>query len=288
VITSPSDEADIPKLIEARRRAARPTIANLEASDLSTRASPNAVLELGSDAAQLAASCSCVATGSSAMRTLLRSLDLRTHLLPSLLTRERVAELRSARGGLNRSSETVVGWTVGGAGTPISDNAEAVAEAVLALLLERSALSVQIVGESPRVPAQLLEHPRVSALEGRPGAEVLMCWAAHLWCPPIYDNGVADNTLALMEASAAGVPTALPEQIRTAVGGYPAPGVLVEGSDEADAWIAAIRLLLDDDATMARESRAAMRRFDATHGPAAADVGVNRFLGWALYREQDS
>jgi hypothetical protein len=80
----------------------------------------------------------------------------------------------------------------------------------------------------------------------------------------------------------------LPEQIRTAVGGYPAPGVLVEGSDEADAWIAAIRLLLDDDATMARESRAAMRRFDATHGPAAADVGVNRFLGWALYREQDS
>jgi hypothetical protein len=289
VIASPNNEADIPALIEARRRAGRPTIANIEPSDLLTQARPpNAVLELGSDAAQLAESCSSVTTASSAMCTLLRSLDLRTHLLPSLLTRERVAELRSVRGGRSRSSEPVVGWTVGGAGTPVPDYAEAVAEGVLALLLERPSLSVQIVGESSRVPVRLLQHRRVSALDGRPGAEVLLRWTTHLWSPPVHDNGVVDNTLPLVEGSAAGVPTILPDVIRTAVGGYPAPGILVEGWDEVDGWIAAIRLLLDDDATASRQSRAAGRRFDTTHGPAAADVAVNRFLGWALYREADS
>jgi hypothetical protein len=289
VIASSSNEADIPALIEARHLAGRPTIANLECPEaLISTLSPNEELELVSDAAQLAESCSSVTTGSSAMHALLRSLGSRTHRLPSLLTRERVTELRSARGNRSRSSKPVLGWTVGGAGTPTAAYAEAIAAGLTVLLSERPGLSVQIVGESSRVPSRLLEHPGVSVLEGRPVAEALMRWTTHLWSPPIYDNGVADNTLALMEASAAGVPTALPEQIRTAVGGYPAPGVLVEGSDEADAWIAAIRLLLDDDATMARESRAAMRRFDTTHGPAAADVAVNRFLGWALYREEDS
>jgi hypothetical protein len=289
VIASPSSEVELPPLIEARGLAGRPTIANLEPFDASIgTGAPNGVLELASDARRLAESCSSVTTGSSAMHALFRSLGLRTHLLPSLLTRERATELRSARGGRDRSSKPVLGWTVGGAGTPTPDYAAAVAAGVQVVMSERPGLHVQIVGESSRVPTRLLEHPRVSVLEGRPGAEALMRWTTHLWSPPVHHNGVADNTLALSEASAAGVPTALPEQIRTAVGGYPAPGILVEDSAEADAWVAAIRLLLDDDATMARESRAAMRRFDTTHGPAAADVAVNRFLGWALYPEQGS
>jgi hypothetical protein len=287
VIASPRDEVDIRVLIEARRRAGRPIIANIEPMDtLISRSSPNEPLELDSNAARHADSCSSVTTGSSAMQTLLRSLGLRTHLLPSLLSRERIAELRSARGGRSRTSEPVIGWTVGGAGTPIPHYAKAVGEGVLELLSERPRMSVQIVGESSRVPVRLLEHPRVSALEGRPGAEVLMGWAAHLWSPPVHDNRVADNTLPLVEGTAAGVPTVLPDLILTAVGGYPAPGILVDSLNMADSWIAAVRLLLDDDTAMTRESRAAMRRFDTTHGPAAADVAVNRFLGWALYREE--
>jgi hypothetical protein len=289
VIASPINEADIHSLIERRRRAKRPTIANIEPADaLISASSSNEVLELNSSVAQLAESCRSVATGSSAMQRLLRSQGMRTHLLPSLLTRERVAELRHARGGRSRSSDPVIGWTVGGAGTPIPQYVGAVAEGVQTLLLERSGLSVQIVGESSHLPVRLLEHSRVSVLEGRPGAEVLMGWTAHLWSPPVHDTGVADNALPLVEGNAAGVPTVLPELIRTAVGGYPAPGLLVDSLDATHGWVAAIRLLLDDDATMIRESRAAMRRFDMTHGPAAADVAINRFLGWALYREEHS
>jgi hypothetical protein len=70
-----------------------------------------------------------------------------------------------------------------------------------------------------------------------------------------------------------------------AVGGYPSPGVSVEGFGRPADWSDAIRLLLDDGATADSRSRAAIRRFDTMHGPTAADVAVNRFLGWALYGE---
>jgi hypothetical protein len=283
VITSPTSEPDVRALVEERRRSGRPTIANVEPSNaLPGTWSANAMLELGADAAHLAESCNGVTTGSSAMCTLLRSLHLRAYLIPSLLTRERVADLRGVRSGRSRSSEPVVGWTVGGPDIPVPDYAEAVADALLALLSERPALSVQVVGGPSRVPPRLLEHARVGVLEVRPGSGAIMRWAAHVWSPPISDDGVVDNNLALVEASAAGVPTILPEVIGTALG-YPAPGVLVDCSDRAG-WTAAVRLLLDDRATAGRESRAAMRRFDTTHGPAAADVAINRFLGWALYR----
>ena len=104
----------------------------------------------------------------------------------------------------------------------------------------------------------------------------------------MFDHCVADNTLPLMEASAVGVPTVLPQPILTTAGGYPSPGLLIERFHREDAWADALRLILDDDTTASRQSRAAMRRFETTHSPAAAEVAVNRFLGWALYKEENA
>ena len=101
----------------------------------------------------------------------------------------------------------------------------------------------------------------------------------------MLDTGVADNALPLVEASAVGVPTVLPDALLTAVGGYPSPGLLVEGFHRPDGWTEALQSLLDDPASASRQSQAAIRRFDTTHGPAAVDVAVNRFLGWALYKD---
>jgi hypothetical protein len=286
VIASPAKAVDVSELIGDRRLSGRPTVVNLEPPDASTSTwSQHTGLELTRDAATLTESCSSVTTSSSAMHALFLSRHLRTHLLPPLLTRERVTELRSVRGGRSRTSEPVVGWTVGGPGSPKPDYTEAVADGVLTLLSERPRLSVEIVGESSGVPARVLEHARVHAVAGRPGVEDLTRWTTHLWTPPIHDNGVAESTLPLVEGGAAGVPIVLPALIRTAVGGYPDPGFLVDGLDRAGPWIDALRLLLDDDEIRMRESRAAMRRFDTTHGPTAADVAVNRFLGWVLYQE---
>jgi hypothetical protein len=285
MIASPGNEGAVNALIEARRVAGRPTIADVESADtLATTWSPNEPPQLASASARLATSCAGATTASTAMNALLCRLDLRTHLLPSLLTRASAADSRSARATRNRPSAPVVGWSVGGVGTPIPDYAEAVAEAVLALLLERPRLSVETVGEPSDAPARFLAHPRVRALPARPGAEAMSRWTAHLWSPPMLDRCVADNTLPLVEASAVGVPTVLPEPAVTDVGGYPFPGLPVQRFDRADDWLARLRLLLDDEATLSAQSRAALQHFDSTHGPAVADAAVNRFLGWALYR----
>jgi hypothetical protein len=288
LIGSRGNDADFAALIEARRTAGRPTISNIEPVDILLNTSAaNESLQLAPGPARLAASCGRATTGTSAVQALLRTLDLRTHLLPSLLTRELVAELRGARsGGRGRSSESVVGWSVGAVGTPTPDYAEAVAEGLLVALSERSHLSVEIVGDHRHVPDRFLAEPRVRALPDRPGADALTRWTAHLWSPPLLDRCIAADTFPLVEAGAVGVPTVLPDAILPTVGGYPSPGLLVEDLRRADGWADALRLLLDDDATAATQSRAAMRRFDTTHGPAAADVAVNRFLGWALYRDE--
>jgi hypothetical protein len=285
VIASPSNEDGIPELVDTRRFAGRPTIANIEPAGALTASFSTEAATIAAAPKQLADSCSSVTTASSAIRALLHSRGLRTHLLPSLLTRERATELRSARGGFGRLGEPVIGLTAGGIDTPIPDYTDAVAEAALTLLVENAQMRIEIVGDSSRLPTRLLEHPRVNALPDRPGGEAMAQWAAHVWSPPILDSLVVDNALPLVEASAVGVPTILAEPIVAAVGGYPSPGVSVEGFGRPADWSDAIRLLLDDGATADSRSRAAIRRFDTMHGPTAADVAVNRFLGWALYGE---
>jgi hypothetical protein len=76
----------------------------------------------------------------------------------------------------------------------------------------------------------------------------------------------------------------LPEPVQGAIGGYPPPGLLVDPFRRADDWSVPLRLLLDNEASWSRHSRAAMRRFDAMHGAAASAATVNRFLGWAHYK----
>jgi hypothetical protein len=279
VIASSSYDARVVALLDDRRSAGRPTIWNIDVPDiLASTSSPGQVLEF------VAESCSGATTDSSAVHALIRSRGLRAHRLPSLLTRERVGELRSARSWRARPAAPVVGWSSGGIGVPTPDYLEAVADAMLTLLAERSGLSIQIIGEPTRLPDDLLMHPRVSSLAGRPSSDILTRWVAHVWSPPLLDSYVADNTLPVVESSAVGVPPVLPKATLTSLSGYPPPGILVDCPARSNSWIEALRLFLDDDVTASRESRAAIRRFDAAHGPTATEVAVNRFLGWALYR----
>jgi hypothetical protein len=166
------------------------------------------------------------------------------------------------------------------------DYAEVVAAALREVLDERPHLAVEIVGESSRVPAALRTHPRVRLLPGQPGGNALARWTVHLWSPPMLAIGLADETQPFVEASAVGVPTVLSKPIQPAIDAYPSPGPLVEHFDRAEDWIVPVRSLLDDEAKWLSQSREAMRRFDVMHGPAASDVAVNRFLGWALYKRE--
>jgi hypothetical protein len=281
VVGSPHPDSVLTDLMEARLLAGRPTIANIEPPDGSIdMRSPDEIAKLAA-APAIAAACSGVMTRSTAVYELLRGVGVHAHLLPTLLTREAAARLRSARGRCDPSSEHVLGWDSGSVGTPVPDYVEAVTDAVLEMLAEWENVIVETVGEPSHIPARLLPHPRVSALSPRPGPEALSRWTLHLWSPPVLDRGVADDTRAFMEASAVGVPTVLPKPAAIAIGGYPS-GLMVEQFHLAEAWIAQVRSLLDEDNGRSRQSREATHRFDAMHGSAAADAAVNRFLGWAL------
>jgi hypothetical protein len=179
-----------------------------------------------------------------------------------------------------------VGWHVGSTGTLIPDYADAVAEAVLQELVERPDLSVEIIGEPSHVPAPVLPHSRVRVMPAAPGAETMSRWTVHLWTPPVLDSGTADTTRPFLEASAVGVPTVFPKPIEATIGGCPSPELLVEDFRHAEGWIAALRTLLDGEATWTRQCGHAARYFDAMHGPTASDVAVNRLLGWAVSKEE--
>jgi hypothetical protein len=282
VVSSPMEAGDLSDVLEDRARAGKPTIAAIEATDVSTK--PDGIPHLAAAPAQLAGSAGSAVTGSTLVHAVVTELGIRGHLLPPLLTRARAADLRSERRGHNRFSDPVIGWLAGSTGAPLSDYGAAVAEAVLAVLEGRNQLRVEIVGETSHLPAGFLAHPRVSLLRDRPDAEVLSHWAVHVWTPPLLDDGVADDTRSFVEVSGIGVPTVLPEPVQRAVGGYPPPGLLVQDFRQADDWIAPLGLLLDNEVSWSRQSRAAIRRFDTMHSAAASAVTVNRFLGWALYK----
>jgi hypothetical protein len=179
----------------------------------------------------------------------------------------------------------VIGWHAGCEGVPVPEYASAVAEGVLEVLDERPGVRVELVGDQSRLPVRLRGHPRVVVHSGPPGPEVLARWAVHLWTPPLFGGDVADDTRSVVEASAVGVATVLPEPAQSSIGGYPPPGLLVAGFSRAEDWIVPIRSLLDSESTRSRLSRAAMRRFDTILGAAASAVVVNRLIGWALYEE---
>jgi len=284
VIAGADERADIDAVIEARRRAGRPTIAHIEAPDISIDMWSAAQKRHVDDVAlEIAAACEKVTTSSTAVHALVRAVGVRAQLLPPMVTRQHAAELRGARAARNLFADPVIGWNPGSAGTPAPDYLESVADALLEVMEEQPHVVVEIAGEPSHVPAQLLADRNVSALRQPPGADSLSGWTMHVWTPPLVEGGVADGTLALVKAGAVGIPSVLPEPVLTTVGGYPSPGLLVEGFRRADDWATSFRVLLDDQRERSRLSREAMQRFDTAHGPTSSDVAVNRFLGWALY-----
>jgi hypothetical protein len=283
VVISPGGETAAYDLIAARRQAGRPTIADIEPhAVLAETWSPGDTVQLADAQARLATTCGSAVTGSTAVYACLRAIGVRAHALTPLLTRAQAAEFRSARGRYNQFSDPVIGWHLGSSASPRNTYKEVVAEAVVEVLEERRHLCVEAVGDPSHLPARLLTHPRVSVLPALPGGESLSRWSMLLWTPPLLANGLVEELRPFVEVSSVGVPIIFPKPIQRAIGAYLPPELLVKHPEQAGEWTAPVRSLLHDEARRSRQSREMIRRFDALYGPAASEVAVNRFLGWAL------
>src|SRR5262249_62367611 len=106
-------------------------------------------------------------------------------------------------------------------------------------------------------------------------------------CRPALAAGVvADDRVAVVRASCAGVPTAMPASARTSDAGYTTPELLVADPDEPDAWSSALLFVVDAEpelrTLLARRTIGAAR---SVYGSVAAKAIANRFYGWATYGE---
>jgi len=283
ILAGVNDAQHVDELVRARRDAGRATVVDVGPGDLELRASSaTAPPALTQPAAELANACRMATAPAEAVRTALRNLGVRSHALPTLLTRARVAALREARtsDSFDAPSERVLGLCVGTAGTPEPASVDAVADALSSVLAERPEVRVEVVGDRERVPRALTGLQGVSIASRELAPDLLGRWSVYVWTPPLVASEVADDLGALAEASCAGVPSIVPASGRAAIDGHVPPDLVVERAERPEDWIAALQVLLDDEQRRTQRSREVLRHAGTLYGALASKSAVERFLGW--------
>jgi hypothetical protein len=281
VLAGSHDGRAATELVEARRAAGRATVVDIVPSDLVC--SPDDTATLTPRAARLVTACGMASAPNGAAQTALRALGVRAHSLPTVLTRARAAELKSARSAPATAPELVIGWIPGWADALRPHYLDPVAEGLTKLLADRVDVRLEVGGTDSDMPDVLRAHDRVTILGSAPEPPQLGRWSIHVWTPPMIGGAVADDQRSFAEASYAGVPTVFPARALDAIDGYVSPDVLVAHVKESEEWAATLRALVDDDAGRSKRAAEAVRRSNTVDGPAAAKAAVRRFFSWALY-----
>ena len=249
------------------RRADRPTVLHLDATDLD----PDGGLRAGS--ADVLARCGLAVAATTAGVEVLRAAPvetrLRTMVLPALMPGGRYADLRRAKVPRHRGPLRVIGWAPGDDGD--EGTGRAVEWALRVLLEGRPGVRVDLV----RGGARLDDLAGVRRLQNEVQPHSAARWSVLLLTctsrSPLHDEPVL-----LAEAGVLGVPTLLADGTWAT-----RPGRLaVADPDDRDEWLAAVTAILDDrpgEEGLRFETAAAA---DALERPAVADAVVHRFLGW--------
>jgi len=272
-------EAEVRTLVDARHRAALPTVLDLAPRDVE----PGDRARLTGAAAELARACGLVVAAPGARYAAARAAGARVLSVPTLLTRSRAAALRAARRPIDPAAPRVIGWRLVRPDGDTVPFAAAVADGIAQYLTE-SRDHVEIVGDAACVPASLRGHDRVTVVPAAAlDAETIAGWAVHVWTPALLAGTVLDDSRVLEEASCAGVPSVLPAAASAGVDGFVSPHVQADDADAAAHWYDVIHHVLDDPTVRARRAEEAWRRADALDGAAASKAVVSRLMGWAAY-----
>jgi hypothetical protein len=273
--------AVLENIIEERRHAGKATVVDLAPNDLVTERGSDLAPSVTPEAARLAERCGRVTSAGGATHAAVRGLGVRTHVLPSVLTRARSTALRDARQQFDGSTRTV-GWYIGSARTPTPPSLDAVADALLTVLADWPDLRVEAVGDAVNLPTTMRRHDRLRIASEQPGLHAIAAWTVYVWTPPLLGGEVADDALPFVEVSYAGVPSVLSAASRGAIEGHLPAELVVLRMDQSEEWAEPVRMLVDDQQKRAQRSSEAVRRSHALYGPSASKAVVNRFLGWAL------
>jgi len=283
VLVGATSTAGLEALVAARHAAGRPTVFDVGADAVEPGADGPG---LSGAARSLAELCGAATAPGGARHDAARAAVARTLLLPTALTRARVAALREAREHATPGTPLVVGWQIDPAARP--GYVDAVADGIAAYLVEpghREDVRVEVVAALGDVPASLLAHARVTVVDrGALDPMALASWSLHVWTPRLLAAALLDDARFLEEASCAGVTSVFPADAMSGVDGVVSSHVLVESADDAGGWLAALHHVLDDDHVRARRSREAARRADALNGLPVARAMVTRLRGWAGYQ----
>ena len=277
-------------VVRERREAKLATVVDVTPNDLifdsNAAVAAGVTPDLDPAVRDLALACGLATSPGGAVEAALSNAGVASHVLPSLLTRARVHDLRAARTivGRESSSDLVVGWHVGSAGAPVPRSLDAVAEAVATVLAERAEARAEVVGDPARLPSMLRTNARVTCFPVEPEPETLARWTGQVWTPPVVGVDVADDLRHFVEAGYAGVPSLLSLSSRYAIDGYVSDEVTVARADQADDWATVLRGLLDDEQRRDERASEAFRLSDALYDPAASKAVIERFLGWARER----
>lgn len=284
VLAGVSPTEALSELVSERRQAGLPTVVDLTVDALDLGASAGSVAPpLTPEAKGLATACGAGVSAVPAVCAALEAAGVRSLLLPTLLTPQRIKALRAARTAKQPGSPVVIGWYTGSAGDPEPEYLGAVAEVVAQSLTAGAGARLVLVGSGRRVP--VVNPRRVEVVSDADlDAATLAGWWAHVWTPAVIGGEIAVDPVVFEEASYAGVPSVLPAAARRVVDGLIAQQVLVHSLADAERWASALRHLVGDAGRRNARAAEATRRADALDGPASARAVANRFVGWACAR----
>jgi hypothetical protein len=270
LLGAPPEHAEaLVALAEARRRAGKQTVLDIDSADVAVAATPPTLSEA---AASVAAACGRVTSPGGALHRAARAVA-RAHAMPTMLSRDGYGVLR--RVSTPARPAPVIGWHLTGARSH-----RGLDEGLAKVLADRSDVHVHCIGDADAVPEPLQGHARVRVLEHMPAADELATWAVHVWTPRVVEDELLDGMLPFLEASTAAVPTVMTASARACIDGWMSHELVVEQPDDPDEWAARLLALLDDERHRAHRGAEARRRASALLAPTASLAAIERFLGW--------
>ena len=277
-----STNADAIELARERLRNQRVTVLDIAPCDLDfRRANAAGAPVLLAETAALAMAIKTVTTTSARVRDALAALDLRVLVMPTLLTREGIAELRRIRAE-RQPAANVIGWHTGDATHSDEVQLGAARAALASLLSEDPRLVVTVVGHATRAAGRLASNRRVQVVPGEPDARTVARWSGQLWTVSANAFETSGDLGAPVVAGMLGIPTIVAAQNRAVSEGLVPSRFAVEQPYEADSWLAAARRLGDSGASTASSDTVAGLA-DALYGSASSTAVLNRWIGWLEY-----